>query len=616
MSGIYGIFHRDGKPVSPQDLETLRTGMAEWGRGHSLCDGSFGAGMVSRAIPPDGPRPAPSTGSIFVAAGCVDNRAELSDDLGLVPSDCLCGDAELIRHAWKRWGDAAPSKIFGDWAFAVWDRESRTLFLARDHFGNTALYYHDSGEFFAFASSRRALLALVPGAIDMDELVLARVLVAWMPRDESRTVHAPVRRLLPAHTLTVTPRRVDLRRYWRLDDGTELLLPRRSDYVEAFLPLFDRAVSDRVRGNAIATALSGGLDSGAVTITAARLMERQGRRLAALTSVPLFESASYSAGRFGNELPFARSTASAAANIDFHPFDASGISPVKAVRELLAIAMEPQHAAGNVYWTVELHKKAAALGAGTLLTGQLGNGGISWAGEALSQSLNFQLRTMGTMAWMRARIRRLLFRGGTGMLDRRQRETQVDRSIIQPEFARRIRLVELWLDDAAEASPKSAYARRCGILQQNLPALGSLYAETGVATGIAVRDPTADPRVLKLSLSVPDRIFIDPETGMDRWLIREAMKGRLPDQVRLNRKRGRQAIDIVPRLRASADDVEDALSEIGHGPAAAYVDVPRLRAAWEKIATGDTRETRILATVVLMRGVMAGLFVNGFGREW
>jgi asparagine synthase (glutamine-hydrolysing) len=591
--------------------------MAQWGEGYSLCDGPFGAGMLSRAIPFDGPQPARSTDSIFVAAGCVDNRAALLDDLGLAPSDCLCGDAELMRHAWKRWGEAAPSKIFGEWAFAAWDRESRTLFLARDHFGNTALHYHDAGEFFAFASSRRALLALVPGAVDMDELLLAQVLVSWMPQDESRTVHTPVRRLLPAHTLTVTPRRVDLRRYWRLDGSPELLLPRRSDYVEAFLALFDRAVSDRVQGNSvIATALSGGLDSGAVTITAARLMERQGRRLSALTSVPLFESVSYSAGRFGNELPFANATAAAAGNIDFHPFDASGISPVKAVRELLAIAMEPQHAAGNVYWTVELHRKAAALGARTLLTGQLGNGGISWTGEALSQPLSFQLRTMGTMAWMRARMLRLLFRGGARALERRQRQAQVDRSIIQPAFARRIRLVDLWLDDAAEASPKSAYARRCRILQQNLPAVGSLYAETGVATGIVVRDPTADPRLLKFSLSVPDRIFIDPETGLDRWLIREAMKGRLPDEVRLNRKRGRQAIDIVPRLRASADDMEEALSEIARGPAAAYVDVPRMRAAWERVSNEESSRTRILATAVLMRGIMAGLFVNGFGKEW
>jgi asparagine synthase (glutamine-hydrolysing) len=230
------------------------------------------------------------------------------------------------------------------------------------------------------------------------------------------------------------------------------------------------------------------------------------------------------------------------------------------------------------------------------------------------------LRTIGTMSWLRARARRLLFdgfsRGGIGTFDKRQRQAQVDRSIIRSDFARRIRLVDRWLDESAGTSCASASDRRCRILQQNLPALGSLFAETGVAAGLTVRDPTADPRLLKFALSVPDRIFIDPVTGLDRWLIREAMKGRLPDEVRLNRKRGRQAIDILPRLRASTDEMDDALSAIARGPAAEYVDVPRMRAAREKITTEDTRETRILATAVLMRGVMAGLFVNGFGKDW
>jgi len=94
------------------------------------------------------------------------------------------------------------------------------------------------------------------------------------------------------------------------------------------------------------------------------------------------------------------------------------------------------------------------------------------------------------------------------------------------------------------------------------------------------------------------------------------MKGRLPDSVRLNRRRGRQAGDLVPRLRASADEVESALSEIAEGPAAEYLDVDRMREVWAGIRTEDTPQSFRLAISVLTRGIMAGLFINGFGKTW
>lgn len=102
------------------------------------------------------------------------------------------------------------------------------------------------------------------------------------------------------------------------------------------------------------------------------------------------------------------------------------------------------------------------------------------------------------------------------------------------------------------------------------------------AHGLQRLDPTADIRVLAFILSVPDRIFIDPKTGLNSWLIREAMKGRLPDEVRLKRSRGLQAAGLVPRLRVCADEVETALDELARGAASAYVNVPYMRARYGK----------------------------------
>jgi asparagine synthase (glutamine-hydrolysing) len=108
---------------------------------------------------------------------------------------------------------------------------------------------------------------------------------------------------------------------------------------------------------------------------------------------------------------------------------------------------------------------------------------------------------------------------------------------------------------------------------------------------------------------------MDPETGLDRWLIREAMKDRLPDEVRLNRRRGRQAGDLVPRLRACAAEVELALQQIAEGPAAEYVDAAYMRTVWKMIQTDDTSAAYQKSVTVLTRGVMAGLFVNQFAES-
>ena len=107
---------------------------------------------------------------------------------------------------------------------------------------------------------------------------------------------------------------------------------------------------------------------------------------------------------------------------------------------------------------------------------------------------------------------------------------------------------------------------------------------------------------------------MDPESGLDRLLIRAAMKDRLPDEVRLNRRRGRQAGDLVPRLRASSDEVETALEELARGPAAAYVDVPHIRDVWKMIQAEDTPEAFRSSVTVLTRGIMAGMFVNEFNK--
>jgi asparagine synthase (glutamine-hydrolysing) len=632
VSGIFGIYQLDGGPVDPLRLETMRSSMAEWGPDGCdiLLNGSIGFGQMRFFSTPEAklekmPIADKTSAIFFTAAGRVDNREELLKQLaeGARPSaiqsarrynQTIISDVEILFRAYLRWGEDCPVRIYGDWSFAAFHARERKLFIARNHYSGTALYYYSDPRVFAFASSRKALLALNLAPVEMDELYLAQILISWPAYHGERTIQSQIKRLPPAHCIAVTPAGATVRQYWRLEDVSETSLPRREDYADAFRDVFDEAVRCRLRTNgAVAVSLSGGLDSGSVAVTAATLLKADGKRLIALTSVPLSDTGQYVGGCFGDEYPFARSTAGFSGNIDLHPVTARTITPISAIRRMLPIINEPGFAAGNFFWTQAVKEAARAGGCRVLLNGAAGNAGISWTGSVLSQSVAFQIRELG---WRRL-LKELAKRSAPPSffkkwLTMRMRQDAWARSTaIHPDLARRLKLKERYLNDQS-MYPRSAREERCRILQPGRFMGGCTQTETSVVHELETRDPTSDPRVLAFTFSVPDHIFRDPETGLDRWLIRQAMKGRLPEDVRLNRRRGRQAGDLVPRLRACADEVETALAELETGPAAAYVNVPYMRAVWSMVRTDDTPEAFIKSITVLTRGISAGLWVNGF----
>lgn len=626
MSGIFGIFNRDGRPVARSVLEIMQRAMLEWKPdAYSVwLDGPAGLGQIRLFSTQEHkgeklPFIDTTHALIFTASGRVDNREELIRQLKIRNRPSAIGDGELMLYAYLNWREESPVRIYGDWSFAVWHPKEHRLFLARDHCGYTALYYYVDAHIFAFASSLKALLALKLAPIEVDELYLAQVLVSWSASKGERTLHKPIKRLPQAHCLAVTPLRHDVRQFWRLDKTVELRLSRREDYVDAFREVFDEAVRCRLRSYGdIAVSLSGGLDSGSVITTAARFMSGKSERLRAFTAVPLSDTNKYvKDNRFGNEFSLAKATALQAGNVELYPVNAETTSPIQAIRKQLLIQNDPCIGASNAFWGMEIMHKAGLHGCRVLLTGQKGNGGISWNGSVFSQPIWFQLRYLGWKQWIKEATKRYtpveILKSYRIM--QKQKNGFWKSSAINHNFADRLNLFELMLnapDSNLSSILRHPWEFRHNAVKPGCTGDGSLMHAMCTAHGLQVRDPTADVRVLAFSLSVPDHIFMDPKTGLDRWLVREAMKGRLPDEVRLNRGRGRQAADLVTRLRMYADEVECALDELAHGAAPAYVDVPYMREVWQMIRTEDTSEAYSKAVTILTCGIMAGLWVNNF----
>ncbi len=185
-------------------------------------------------------------------------------------------DTEVLLRLLMREGVAAVSRLVGMFAFALWDRESRTLTLARDRLGIKPVVYAalpDGG--LAFASEIHALRA--HGGIDLciDPDALSEYLAClYVPAP--RTIHRGIRKLPPGHVLTWTDGVVAIEPYWN-PAYTGGRAPSVDEAVEELLPVLRAAVVDRMVADvSLGCFLSGGIDSSVITALMAAESRRAG----------------------------------------------------------------------------------------------------------------------------------------------------------------------------------------------------------------------------------------------------------------------------------------------------------------------------------------------------
>jgi len=628
MSGIFGLLHLDGKPAARERLQTMRDAMAYWGPDGSNIwhEGSVGLGSLWLYNTPEAahervPRESPDGRLVMTAEARIDNRAELFEALRVpVPERRQMPDSELMLRAYERWGEACVHHLLGDWSFAIWDKQERQLFLARDHHGNTALYYYAGPRGFAFASCLKALLALPEVPKRLNELKLAQILTAW-PAEGFPTIYADICALPPAHTLTVSEGGVRTQRYWRLEDVAELHFKRHEDYVEGLLETFAEAVRCRLRSyRPVGVTLSGGLDSGSVSVVAARELRAGGERLPAFSAVPMYDVRETQGKYIGDETPFITATAQRAGNIDVHFIRAEQTTPLAGMRRALYVHDSPVHAAGNFFWMADLLRTAQAQGIGTLLTGQGGNGSISWTGRAQPSFFDLLRRRRWHAATRRLVWHCLPVPVRQSYHHWRAGEAPWERySAIHPDFARRLKLgpqmAAAGHDPTFSGRWLSPRALRTSLTRPGRGSGGARWAEMGAGYGIEVRDPTLDQRVLEYCFSVPDAVFRGPD-GSGRWLIRRAMGELLPATVRDNAQLGTQAADLVQRLQAEGSEIEQLLRRLEQSPAAgAYLAVGRMRETWQAARLTANSQTQSDMVTILTRGMQVGLFLLSVDRE-
>jgi len=207
-------------------------------------------------------------------------------------------DTEVIVHLYEDMGPECVERLRGMFAFAVWDGRTQELFCARDRVGKKPLVYAETADGFVFASEIKALVQDPSISRDLNIEALHHYLTCqYVPGPG--TVFRQIRKLPPAHTLSLKNGRVSIRRYWDLAYEPKTEAVDETELVEHFSAVFQEAVRIRLRSDVpLGAFLSGGLDSSAVVAQMSALMDRPVKTFAIG-----FEDQDF------NELPYARQVA-------------------------------------------------------------------------------------------------------------------------------------------------------------------------------------------------------------------------------------------------------------------------------------------------------------------
>lgn len=281
MSGIAGIFHRDGCLVRPESLSRMMRAIAHRGldgSGHWI-SGSIGLGQQQLHTTPEAHREKLPLGDeisqlSLVLDGRIDNREELKMALqrtGAFLRDET--DAELILQAYKCWGENCAPKIIGDFAFAIWDGRQKQLYAARDAFGIRPFYYFLNDRIFLFGSEIQQLFQFSTVPCEPHEAMIGEFLSDRIC-NKAETLYRNIFRLPPAHRLIIDAEKLRQERYW-IPQETEIRYAQDRDYLDHFLAIFSHTLQSAMRSDRpVGFHLSGGLDSSSVVALAHLLRQR------------------------------------------------------------------------------------------------------------------------------------------------------------------------------------------------------------------------------------------------------------------------------------------------------------------------------------------------------
>ena len=552
MCGINGIAFspNSGKRVDEARLVAMRDILHHRGPddGGIFIDGSVGLGhrRLSIVDVAHGAQPMfnGDRSCVIVYNGEVYNHADHREDLiarGYKFQNR--SDTETILHLYEEHGRDCVDYLRGMFAFAIWDKSKREVFIARDRFGVKPLYYvHDNEGNLFFASEIKSLLeaGAVKPEINFNALPDQ---FANHGTSGDETLYRGVKRLMPGNTMVWKDGKIDIREFWDLSFEPKHACVMDAEYIEEWRDLFCESVKLRLMADVpLGMFLSGGIDSSAI----AAMMSTMVTEPIKTFSVAFNE-------REANELEYARLVAKKFGT-DHHEITITPEQFFEALPNLVWHEDEPIGFIASVplYFVSKLaqeHVKVVLTGEGADET-LAGYGRYAKAVKLLAYGEKYESVTSGFF--------RDAVRGGVATLPNAlnrklgrtflSRESDIEslffdnfavfsKSMQTSLFSRKTRenIANLdpytrqnaWIDkcDAEDVLDKLLYADTNTYLHELL----MKQDQMSMAASIESRVPFLDHKLVEFTAKMPREMKL--RGGTTKWILREAMRGILPAEI-------------------------------------------------------------------------------------
>lgn len=515
--------------------------------------------------------------------GEIYNYLELREELlKLGHQFCSGTDTEVIIHSYEEWGIDCLKHFNGMWAFAIWDADKEQLFCARDYFGIKPFYYYWNGKYFIFASEIKPIIAHPDVAKKVNEEILYDYLTTGFVDHTENTFFAGIKQLRSSHYLILnSSNQMQIRRWWDIDQhrtGNLNSKTREDDIIAQFRELLEDSVRLRLRSDVpVGTCLSGGLDSSSIVCLINRLLlqhkvvrpELIGAHQKAFSAC--YEDFRIDERQFIN--PVIKQTSA-----ESHLIFPNGKGLWDDLNHLVRHQEEPFRST-SMYAQYCVMRLVAQKGVKVLLDGQgadeLLGGYFNYPGVLLTQlftqgkfmsAYNEWRRSVFTTPWQKTKLLLFvvysLFPSFIRSLARSSlSELLPERASIRNKpFGARPEWASKFSGRTSQFYEKRfRYAKDLNkmlyvdIFEYGLPALLRHEDKNSSAFSLEARVPFLDHRLVEFAFSLGTSYKI--RDGWTKWLLRESMKGIIPDEIAYRRDKIGFATPEITWLKENRNNI-------------------------------------------------------------
>ena len=563
---------------------------------------------------------------IILTMARFDYLDDLAIKLGISHTQILnLSKSEIVLRAYKKWSKDCVHYLEGNWVFLVWNKKNKQLLIAKEPYGDNAVYYYHHQSFFIFSTQIKDIINH-PNVVKIlnSNIIMSK---GWKLPKDHQTYYKNIFLLPSAHYLTFHQNNLELNNYWLPNKQKTIRYKNENDYTEQFIEIFRRSVKERI-GNNNGIALSSGLDSTSITALLAPILAKQDLDLKAITwYTDKISKEVYSKKRTLNEVDLARYFVRNYENIEHTTVKGMG-KIIDTIHFLLEIYEQPTYS--NIHY-LEIIKSAHQLGIKTLFTGAIGNFTISYQGDK-----NEYYRTLLSSFKLFTFFQQIMLRKNTDNWIR-----TIYHTIYQPFFEKHLpyrKKVHLYkkigsiLNKQAleENMPNFRFysqQRLIEALNKNdypiKPFLKNFQHNNNIRHqplydyyDINIVEPAVDKRLIDFCFSLPNNIYF--KDGQEKYLLKKVMNEFIPSKILNNKKRGKQAANLHYKFRQEYNEVRAAFETFRESTLASYwLNIDYLLGLLQRVNNMDYKSTKEKSWSVffLQNGLSLGFFLMNFDKK-